>query len=92
MKFHTCNFAIAAALTSAIIWIICSLLVLSLPQMTMMLSGDMMHMNTQDMMWTLTLTGFIKGLVLWSITIGLSAWIFAVLYNSLLPRKTDDSN
>ena len=87
MKLHACNFAISASLTSAIVWVICSLLVLYLPQVTMMLSGDMMHMDTQEMMWSLTLSGFIKGLILWSVTVGVSAWIFAVIYNRLLPRE-----
>lgn len=84
MKLRSVKFAIAATVTTAIIWIICSVLVFSLPQMTMMLSGDMMHMNTQDMMWSLTLPGFVKGMILWSVSVGISAWIFAVIYNSLL--------
>lgn len=87
MKLHACNFAISASLTSAIVWVVCSVLVLYLPQVTMMLSGDMMHMDTQEMMWSLTLSGFIKGLILWSVTVGVSAWIFAVIYNRLLPEE-----
>jgi len=86
MQLHTVKFALAAILTSAILWIVCSLLVFSLPQLTMMYSGDMMHMNTQEMMWSLTLPGFVKGLILWSVCAGASAWIFAAIYNSLLSR------
>lgn len=83
MELHSFKFALAAGLTTAIIWLICSFLVFSMPQMTMMLSGDMMHMNTQEMMWTLTLSGFIKGLIIWSLSVGVSAWIFAAIYNRL---------
>lgn len=88
MKLHSLKFAFAATLTTAIIWIICSLLVFSLPQMTMMFSGDMIHMDTQEMMWSLTLPGFIKGMILWSVCVGISAWIFAAIYNSLLSGQT----
>jgi len=49
----------------------------------MMASGDMVHLNTQSVMWVLTLTGFLKGLVLWSLSVGASAWIFAEIYNRL---------
>jgi hypothetical protein len=83
MKFNSVKFALAATLTTAIIWVICSLLVFLLPQATIMASGDMIHMDIQDMMWSLTLSGFIKGLILWSLSVGLSAWIFAVIYNRL---------
>jgi hypothetical protein len=83
MKFNSVKFALAATLTTAVIWVICSLLVFLLPQATIMASSDMIHMDIQDMMWSLTLSGFIKGLILWSLSIGLSAWIFAVIYNRL---------
>lgn len=85
MKLNSAKFALAATLTTAIIWIICSLLVFLLPQATIMASSDMIHMDIQDMMWSLTLSGFIKGLILWSLSVGLSAWIFAVIYNRLQP-------
>lgn len=81
MKLNSAKFALAAILTTAIIWIICSLLVFLLPQATIMASGDMIHMDIQNMMWSLTLSGVIKGLILWSLSVGLSAWIFAVIYN-----------
>ncbi len=83
MPLNSLKFAIAATLTTAIVWIICSVFVLSLPNISMMFTGDMMHMDTQEMMWTLTLAGFIKGLLLWSASVGITAWIFAVIYNYL---------
>ena len=83
MKLNSLKFAIAAMLTTAIIWVICSVLVYSFPQITMMYSGDMMHMDTQQMMWSLTLTGFTRGLIVWSVCVGISAWIFASIYNYL---------
>ena len=83
MKFNSVKFALAATLTTAVIWVICSLLVFLLPQATIMASSDMIHMDIQDMMWSVTLSGFIKGLILWSLSVGLSAWIFAVIYHRL---------
>jgi len=81
MKLNSANFALAASLTTAIVWVACSFLVVMLPQATMIASGDMIHMDIQNMMWSLTLSGFIKGLILWSLSVGLSACIFAVIYN-----------
>ena len=46
MKLHSLNFGVAVALTAAIIWLFCSLFVFSAPQFTMMLSGNMIHMDT----------------------------------------------
>ena len=65
MKLHSFKFVIAAGLTTTIIWLICSFLVFSMPQMTLMISGDMIHINTQEMMWSFALSGFIEGLIIW---------------------------
>ena len=86
MKLHSLNFGVAAALTAAIIWLLCSLFVFSAPQFTMMLSGNMIHMDTTHMMWTMTFAGFWYGLILWSFTFGITAWLFAVIYNRLTPN------
>lgn len=83
MQLHPFKFGVAAALATAVIWIICSVLVFSLPELTMMVSGDMMHMDTREIMWSLTLAGFVKGLIIWSLSVGFTAWIFAVIYNRL---------
>lgn len=83
MQLHSFKFGVAAALATAVIWIICSILVFSFPELTMMASGDMMHMDTGEMMWSLTLSGFVKGLIIWSLSVGLTAWIFAAIYNRL---------
>lgn len=87
MKLHSLKFAIAASLTTAIIWLICSTIVLLLPDMSMIMAGDMIHMNTRVMMWSLTFSGFISGLILWSASIGISAWFFAVIYNLMLGKS-----
>jgi hypothetical protein len=83
MKLHSVNFGLAAALTAAVIWIFCSLIVLSAPQLTMMLSGSMVHMDTSHMMWSMSFMGFLYGLFIWSLTLGFTAWLFAALYNRL---------
>lgn len=84
MTLSSSKFALAAILTTAIVWVICSLLVFLFPLGTMMASGNMLHMNTQEMMWLLTWSGFITGLIVWSLSVGLSAWVFALIYNRLI--------
>jgi hypothetical protein len=49
----------------------------------MSLTGSMFHLPTATMGWHLTLGGFIAGLIGWSLTGGLFAWLCAGLYNSL---------
>jgi hypothetical protein len=54
-----------------------------MPQMSMQVSGSMMHMNLSDIEWSLTLMGFLFGLIVWSLSAGLIGWLFALFYNKL---------
>ncbi|MGD8325438.1 MAG: DUF5676 family membrane protein [Sphingomonadales bacterium] len=81
MKIDELAFAKALALTSAILWIICAAIVAVLPDMMMSMTGDMMHMDLSDRAWALDWTGFLIGLVLWSVIAGIFGWLIASFYN-----------
>lgn len=83
MKLDATKFGLAAVCTVAIIWVFCSLLVVMLPGVSMNMGGYMMHADFSGMSWHMGFTGFLLGLILWSLTAGIFAWLLATLYNAL---------
>jgi cell division protein FtsX len=87
MKINAFNFAAASATTAAILWLVCSLLVWTMPGAMMTTTGHMVHMDMSRFGWMLSPMGFIWGLVVWSVFAGVFAWLLAAIYN-LLNGKT----
>ena len=83
MKLNAIKFGLAAAYAVAIIWVFCSLLVVMLPGMSMNMGGYMMHSDFSGMSWHMGVSGFVLGLILWSLTAGIFAWLMAAIYNAL---------
>jgi len=81
MKLNTNSLAMAAAVTTALLWIICSLIVVLIPDMSMNISGYMMHSDFTDMQWSMNFKGFIVGLIIWSVAAGATGWLLAMFYN-----------
>lgn len=81
MKLNEKAFAFASIVTIALLWLVCSLLVYLMPDMSMQASGSMMHMDLSTMQWSMTFPGFLVGLIIWSLAAGVVGWIFALLYN-----------
>lgn len=84
MRIDAIKLGLATAIVFAVVWVICSLLVFSMPLGMMQMGGHMTHADFGPMAWTLTWTGFIIGLVAWSILAGVLAWAIAAVYNSLV--------
>ena len=83
MKINAVNFAIASAVTAAIVWIICSLLVWTMPGGMMNATTNMVHMDMARTGWTISFMGIVLGLFAWSIFAGIFAWLLATIYNLL---------
>lgn len=83
MKINPVSFGVASAITAAILWVVCSLLVFLMPGQMMSMSGDMVHANLGGMNWAISLTGFIVGLISWAVFAGIFGWILAFIYNML---------
>lgn len=83
MRLHTYKFGLAAALTTFFVCVFVALLIVVLPELASMASGDTLLMNTGDIAWPVTLMGFLRGLFFWSICVGLTVWLFAEIYNRL---------
>ena len=86
MKLDAVKFGFAFAITAAVLWIICSLLVWAFPSMMMQMSGDMVHGDLSQMGWGwhLSLSGVFFALILWSVTAGITGWLIAYSYNRLI--------
>ena len=72
---------LASAATAAVFWFICSLLVYSMPNMTMNVTGYMAHADLSAMNWHMPFFGFLNGLIVWSAACGLFGWMVGVFYN-----------
>lgn len=81
MKLNALSLAFATSITTAIAWLICSLLVWTMPGPMMTTTGHMVHMDMTRTVWMLTPLGFFGGLIVWSVLLGLLAWVLASLYN-----------
>jgi len=71
----------AAAVTAAVLWVICSMLVAGLPQLMMSMTGHMVHLDTQSFSWVMSIPGFLVGLVIWMVAAWATGWLIAVFYN-----------
>jgi hypothetical protein len=83
MKIDAFKLGLATAIVFAVIWVICSLLVVLIPGLMMQMSGDMLHADLTGLDWTMHWGGFFSGLILWSVLPGLLVWAVAGLYNRL---------
>ena len=84
MKLDANKLALATGIVSAVIWIICSALVSVMPGGMMQMSGHMLHANLDTMQWTMTWTGFVIGLILWTVVSAVVVWAVAAVYNRLV--------
>lgn len=84
MQLNEAKFGIACAITAALLWALCSILVLALPSLMLSVTGSMVHMQLQDMEWHLNLAGALVGLLAWVIAAGFSGWSLASVYNRLM--------
>ncbi len=81
MSLKPIALANASAATAAVLWIICSLFVSSMPSMMMDMTGHMLHADLTSQMWTMTMIGFVFGLILWAVTCWITGWLLATFYN-----------
>ncbi len=84
MKLDALKLSYATAIVFAIAWVICSLLVVTIPGAMMRMGGDMIHADLSAMGWSMHWTGLFVGLVLWTVLSALFVWAIASIYNRLV--------
>ena len=84
MTLNAFKFGIASAITAAVLWLVCTALVMAMPAMMLSMSGDMVHMQLNGMGWHLTFIGAAKGFFSWFVMAGVAGWMLAAIYNRVL--------
>jgi hypothetical protein len=83
MTLNAIKFGWASAISFAIAWIICSLLVWIFPESMMRIFGGMLHMNLFTMGWHVSWVNLALGLIGWAFIGGVVGWVLAAVYNKL---------
>ena len=80
MELNAKAFTFGAVAAFGIAYIVCTLFVLFLPDLTTQLAGWLMHSTSVEIA-EITLIGFLAGLIQVIIYTGLTSWFFVFLYN-----------
>ncbi|MEK9173114.1 MAG: DUF5676 family membrane protein [Patescibacteria group bacterium] len=89
MKLNTKKFSLAAAVTMAIIYTICTAFVAAFPEFSTKILGWLIHLTNIDELargQNITLVGFVVSLVQLVFYSYISAWIFSSLYNKFVEK------
>lgn len=84
MTINANKFALSSAITFALLWVVCSIIVIALPHQSMSIMGSMVHSDMGVLQWNMQVSGLLVGLVAWSLAAGVTAWLIATIYNKLL--------
>ena len=83
MKMDTRAFAIATAVTAAVLFLICAFFVAVLPKETTNFAGYLVHADLSGISRSLTWGNFFGGLACWTVGAGVVAGALAWLYNRI---------
>jgi uncharacterized protein HemY len=78
---NTKHMVITWSIATALLWVICSLLVALSPGGMTAMTGHMIHMDLGHSYLAMSLTGFIIGLIGWIILAAGFAWLLGTIYN-----------
>lgn len=84
MSINTQKFGLASAITFAVLWIVCSVIVMLLPHQSMSVTGAMMHSDLAQWQWDMHFSGLVIGFFAWSLIAGITGWLLATIYNRLM--------
>ena len=77
--------ALAGAIVTAFLWLVCSAAVSIAPGPSMTIALEMMHAQRSEFAWHLSWGGVLIGLAVWTIAAAVGAWLLAWTYNRLAP-------
>lgn len=88
MKLDPKGLALAVAIVTAVLWILCSVFVSIAPGPAMGITGHMVHADLSEFTWSLSWGGVLVGLVSWTLAAAVPAWLIAWTYNRLVSPKS----
>lgn len=83
MTLDAKRLALAAAIVTTILWLLCSAAVSLAKGPTMTITGHMVHANLNEFVWSLSWSGVLIGLAAWTVSSAVAAWLLAWTYNRL---------
>lgn len=83
MTLDTKRLALATAIVTAILWLLCSAAVSLAPAPTMAITGYMVHADLSEFSWAVSWGAVLVGLVAWTVSTAVAAWLLAWTYNRL---------
>lgn len=84
MKLNVTAWANASAVFMGIVYLVCALLVSTLPDLSRLVAGSWFHGLNIDLIWTgAPRPNFLLGLISAVALSWISGWVFAWLYNKL---------
>ena len=83
MTLDAKRLALAAAIVTAFLWLVCSAAVSLAPGPSMTVALQMMHAQRGEFAWHLSWGGVLIGLVAWTMSAAVAAWLLAWTYNRL---------
>lgn len=87
MELSTQKFALAAAETAGILYVICALFVAVAPNLAMTLLGFLAHLTNTDLLArSVTMSGAVLGFIQVVVYVYIAVWIFVTLYNRALKQ------
>ncbi len=86
MKLDANRLALAVAMVTTVLWVLCVAFVALAPGPTMEMTGQMVHADLSELSWSLTWGGVVMGFVWWIGFSALTAWLIARTYNLLVPH------
>lgn len=63
MKINPSKLGLSFGLVAAVLWVVCSLLVMLMPMEMMSMTGNMVHSDLSNMHWDMGAAGLFVGLV-----------------------------
>lgn len=83
MQLQSSKFAFAAAVTAALLFGVCWLLVAAFPDVATTATEHMLHVKADDIVWSMSPVGLVLGTLCWALVGGAAAGLMATLYNRL---------
>ena len=83
MKISTVTFISSIAISTTLLWIICSLFVAISPELSAVVTEQMMHMESGQISFQMSWQGFLIGWFSWVVSAVFAGWLLSIFYNKL---------
>lgn len=83
MKINSSKMGFSCAIAFSVAWVLCSLMVVMMPNIMLFITGGMVHVDLSSLEWEMKLSTVVIGLIGWSLSAGCLGWLISTLYNKI---------